>query len=365
LLRDIRGVIELQPNWTSDNTPEMRERGLLVRRNIPESIRKLSAKLSERIGIPENDFGVEGRDGTGRKTEVPWVRYYSKSRSPHATDGWYCVLLFDALGSGVYLSVGHGSTTWTGTDFVQKPSGELARMVGWGRERLSNFADDEPSLFDEIHLESRGYLGQAYERSTVAAKFYSSDDLTDLEQFGRDLELFASMLGTIYRATALTTPPGETPPEVVEVRESASASAGKPNSRSSGAGFQPNAVQRKAIENRAMTLAKQKLQELGYTHITDTSRNRPYDYECVGPQGKITIEVKGTSSDGSSFPLTEGEVRHNRDVYPNNGLIVVSGMSLRSQDSDEITGGSAESFIPWDLSDGQLAVVSYIYRSLR
>ena len=97
----------------------------------------------------------EGRDGTGRKTLIPWVRFYSEARSRSAQNGWYCVYLFDAPGTGVYLELGHGSTTLEGGEFRPRPPEELAKLVAWGREALKPVIIDEPPLALPMKLGGR------------------------------------------------------------------------------------------------------------------------------------------------------------------------------------------------------------------
>jgi hypothetical protein len=69
---ELERVLRLQPEWHYRNTPEMNERGKLVRDQIPRWLRHHGSELAAAIGIPPADFLPEGRDGTGRKTRVPW-----------------------------------------------------------------------------------------------------------------------------------------------------------------------------------------------------------------------------------------------------------------------------------------------------
>ncbi|MGA1076439.1 MAG: MrcB family domain-containing protein, partial [Ilumatobacteraceae bacterium] len=86
---EIERIMDLQPLWDHRKTPEMDERGKLVRANGPNWLRDFAEELAGEIGIPVTDLLVEGRDGTGPKTEVPWFRFASKERSPSATTDWY------------------------------------------------------------------------------------------------------------------------------------------------------------------------------------------------------------------------------------------------------------------------------------
>ena len=98
-------ILDLQTHWESENTPEMRERGNLIRTEGPKWLRDL-------IGtnfFPGIELRVEGRDGAGRKSKVPWIRIYSEKHSPSATEGWYVVFLYAADGSAVFLSLNQGT----------------------------------------------------------------------------------------------------------------------------------------------------------------------------------------------------------------------------------------------------------------
>lgn len=76
----LKSVVSLQRNWSAENTPAMQERGKIIRNRIPAQLKELSQ---------QHGMEVEGRDGTGRKTRVPWVRIYHPRFSPSATEGWY------------------------------------------------------------------------------------------------------------------------------------------------------------------------------------------------------------------------------------------------------------------------------------
>src|SRR5436305_793192 len=102
-------VLALQPQWTSANTSAMQQRGELIRKEIPTLLRPLGKTLK---------LEVQGRDGTGLKTRVPWVRLYDRRWSPKATEGWYVVFLFAFDGSSVFLSLNQGTTTFANGDYV-------------------------------------------------------------------------------------------------------------------------------------------------------------------------------------------------------------------------------------------------------
>src|SRR5690606_25634494 len=106
----IAEVMSLPAQYYSSKTEEMKHRGRLVRRTRPEVLALLRTDLAKTAQLRLDDLIIEGRDGTGLKSEVPWVRFASREASPSATTGWYVVWLHRRDGSGAYLSLAHGST---------------------------------------------------------------------------------------------------------------------------------------------------------------------------------------------------------------------------------------------------------------
>jgi hypothetical protein len=359
---ELERIIDLQPEWSYQNTAEMKERGHLIRSVGPDWLRSFSKDIAQAMDVPEVDFIANGSDGTGLKTEVPWFRFADQQRSRSATIGWYCVYLFDTRGEGVYFTLCHGSTVWTGGDFRTRPHDELRKLSSWGREQVEHLVTDRSDLISEISLHSRrSDLGPAYEASVVLGKHYSRHDLPDEHELTEDVHLFAKLLGHLYAVSDGTQPPGESAPEVVDALESASRAAGKFSKPNTGAGFRVSAKQRKVVELHAMKCAVDYLVSLGYTDIRDTSANKPYDLTCKSGQETLYVEIKGTTSDGSTLILTRGEVEHHRKVFPLNGLIVVSEIVLQGESLESARGGKIDFTSPWDISGKDLKVISYQY----
>lgn len=111
------------------------ETGVLVRREIASWLRAQLAELSRLVPAAVDDLGVEVRDGTGRKTEIPWVRIFSASRSPSATVGFYVVYLLSGAGGQAYLSLNQGTTRWE-NGIVSAALMYLGNMVDAGAHRI-------------------------------------------------------------------------------------------------------------------------------------------------------------------------------------------------------------------------------------
>jgi hypothetical protein len=349
-------VIALQREYTSENSPAMQRRGVLIRDLIPRELRAASARLKSALGVHGEDLGFQGRDGTGRKTLIPWVRFYSQSRSPSAQRGWYCVYLFDARATGVYLELGHGSTNFIEGEYHPRPPEELARLVAWGRQILAPVIQSNPQLGEPMVLQG-GELGDAYERSAVLTRWYPVDNVPSDEVLYDDAVEFAGYLKRIYDAQALGLSPATAPPEVLEVETVA---AGQPERRGASQGFGLSTAERRAVEMHAMRLAKAHLENLQW-RVRDVSATRPYDFECKRASEEMIVEVKGTTSAGEQIVLTRNEVAAHRARHPNNGLIIVHSITLTRGPDPTAEGGKVFMLSPWDIVEGRLSPLAFQY----
>lgn len=355
-------IMELQPQWSHRKTPEMDERGQLVRHTGPEWLRTFSETLADALGIPHSDLLIEGRDGTGPKTEVPWFRFASRQRSPSATMDWYCVYLFDTQGQSAYLSLAHGSTDWTGVDFRPRPVEELHALGRWGRTAVLDISVHRPELSEAMELHSRrSNLGPAYEAGTAVCLRYDRAAVPDSDTLREDALFFAQMLRAVYSAATVIPPPVGTAPEVAEVIEVAQRTAGKASPLKGGQGFRASAEQRSAVERHAMSVVETHLRTNGW-EVEDTSATKPYDFFCVSNDSELFVEVKGTTSSGETVVLTRNEVEFHRNTWPNNSLAIVSGITLSGKDGLTASGGQLTIVQPWSIEDERLQVVSYLYR---
>ena len=72
-------VLLLQTEYAAENTESVRRCGQIVRTELRDELEEMVPALSVVSGL--HDLRVQGKDGTGLKTEIPWTRIYSESRS--------------------------------------------------------------------------------------------------------------------------------------------------------------------------------------------------------------------------------------------------------------------------------------------
>ncbi len=353
-------VCELQKLWVADNTPAMERRGVIVRQELPEWIRGHLPSLSSDMGATGDDLFVEGRDGTGRKTEIPWFRIASQSRSPSARVGWYLVVLFEALGNGCYLALAHGSTDFVDGSFKPKPEYDIREFMEWARGILASELTPHPELQSAIALNAqRSHLGAAYENTCVAAKFYPVDGLPDDSQFLSDLRMFAGFLRQIYLADDLGRAPDDSAPEIDDVEKAISPVRLPSPGRGQGRGL--TTEERLVVEAHAMTIAQRTLEQRGFT-VKDTSKNHPYDYVARRGEVEAIVEVKGTTSNGVKVLLTANEVAAHRAHFPQNMLIVVYSIDLDREATKPVaSGGKVYASYPWEIDDDILSPIAFSY----
>ena len=349
-------VVALQKEYSAKNTPAMQRRGVLIRQLIPQELGRISDRLRAALGPHGEDLAFQGRDGTGPKTFIPWARFFSESRSPSPQRGWYCVYLFDAPGTGVYLWLGHGSTVFENGEFRPRPPDEVARLVAWGKGALEVVIRVHPELVQPMTLRGQT-LGRAYEQSGVLARFYSAAAMPSDGQLFDDAVEFAGYLKLIYDAEVLGRAPTAPIPEAIEVERAAS---GQVEPKRGGQGFGLRPAERRAVEQRAMVMAKRHLEDLGW-RVRDVSLTRPYDFECARVGEQLVVEVKGTTSVGEQVVVTRNEVAAQRAHHPNNALILVHSIQLARVPEPTATGGALQMISPWQIEDDRLQPLAFQY----
>lgn len=357
----IAEVIGLQALYSSSNTDDMKRRGELIRRTIPGALSPIRPALAQSAGLEIADLLIEGRDATGMKAQIPWVRFGSRKTSPRATVGWYVVLLFGRAGSGAYLALAHGSTQFRNGAFVPRSDEELSQLMAWGRARLFDSLPNDPRLVSDVKLGSTGALGLSYEKSCVVAYHYPVGELPDDAGLVRDLTTLASLLGQLYSAERLGQTPLATDPNVRDAEE-AGIAISRPTSAREGQGFTLSAVERRAIELRAMSVATARLQQLGF-RVEDVSRMGSFDLLATRGDETIRVEVKGTTGNLGAILLTANEVQLHLDTYPSNALMVVHGIELMERDGSLLAvGGTLQSWMPWPLDIDLLKGITFKYQ---
>ena len=135
-----------------------------------------------------------------------------------------------------------------------------------------------------------------------------------------------------------------------------------PSTGTSGQGFGLSQAERRAVELRAMQVARALYEGAGW-EVIDRSSSQPFDLLATKGGGKRFIEVKGTTGEGLSVILTHGEVNHVRSNGKSSALVIVSGIVLeKSNGMWQAQGGTVTTHEdPWSLVEANLNATQYRY----
>lgn len=341
----LKRICELQPMYSSSNTPEMQERGELIRSHLAGELKARLPILQKYIDPLFDDLAVEASDGIGRKTEAPWVRIFSKTMSPNPREGFYIVIHFAADGSAVYVTLGCGSTVWRAGSLIPVSDKELFARTSWAKQVIMDKWKNINPFSDVMKLGAIAPLPKTFEKATSVAKRVSVDQLdsVDIEKLLTDA---IARLSEIYLAqidSRDVSPGDQIADQIISIS--------KPLRKRSGRqGFSLTGPQRKAVELQAMKIATKHLEEIGYS-CRDTSADESYDILATLGTEQLKIEVKGTTSDFcDSVVMTKNEVDLHRADKGNTGLIIVSRILLdKSKEIPNASGGSLDVMLKWDI----------------
>lgn len=354
----IRRICEIQPKYSSSNTPEMQERGTLIRSDLAQELRGRLSGLSQAFDPLFDDLAVEGSDGIGRKTEAPWVRLYSKAMSPTPREGFYVVIHFSADGSACFFTVGCGSTVWSGGALRPISDEQLKAKTSWARSVVEQRWRTLAPFTDVIALGARASLPRIFEKATVVARRISVESIDDSDLDGL-LFATAERLSAIYLAQLdqRDVAPGDQDALAL-------AAMVKPlrrRTRAQGIGL--TASERKVVELRAMFLAIQFLQSEGFI-CDDKSAVESFDILARRDGQVLKIEVKGTTSElCDSVLMTRNEIELHRREKGRTGLLIVSRIQLdRSDVVPSASGGVVEALMHWDIDQWILESIAFQVR---
>jgi hypothetical protein len=351
----LRRICELQTVYSSKNTPDMQERGGLIRQALARELRELESTLSEHLGPYGSDFYVDASDGIGNKTELPWARFCSKRMSPSATSGFYVVLHFSTDGSGVNIVVGCSSSKFHNGYSIILPPAEISKRAAWVRTIvLENLGTLEPFI-DSNDFGATLPLPKSFQNASALVKKVAYADIED-ELVTQLLVDAAKMLRAVYTAQRQgreLLPADQTELDILSITRPGS-------SLSKSQGFGLTATERKAVELRAMVLADTWLREQGY-EPKDTSSNKPYDFEAMKNNELLYVEVKGTTSDSAeAITMTHGEVDLHQSKKGSTALIIVTGIRLEKDEAASVaSGGIVESLVGWDIDNWRLKPTTF------
>ena len=361
--QSIESVFPFQLKYSQSNTPAMQARGDLIRNDIPRQLRSAvdEGKISNASLI--KDYFIEGSDGKGNKNYVPWVRFASESLSPSARIGWYITFLFSSDGSSVWLVIAHASSSEGGKAISKEVRQKLKE---WGLSKLPSPKVIDTNLSSSVDLNADGPgLGDIFESTSLFGfQFKKNEVPTDYEILSK-VNVLIPHLKTLYDAELSDpTMPSAEPTEIKAAEEAIDEIAGKiPKVRKySGQGIRGTYKENKAVERRAVDLAISYFRSTNnWESIKDTGDKESYDLLLTNKSKKMYVEVKGTQSSGDKVFLSKNEVIVQKKFYPNNALVIVSGIKLEKGEEPKASGGNIKVISPWKIMNNHLTAMAFEY----
>lgn len=346
----IEKILFCQASYSNKNTPMMKKRGELIRYDLPSALSNLAESVKMK---------VEGRDGTGQKSRVPWVRIYHPDLSPSARDGWYIVFLFNEDASGVACSLNQGTTSFIDGVYIPDDDVILQSRVNWAKQELIAKKISISDLTESIEL-GNNTLANAYEKGHVVGYEYSVDNIPNDETLFNHLNRLLTYLQILYSSEARITIFDQEDPLVSTLTYEIDEMAGKGRISETPAPFRVNAAERRAIEYYAMDVVKKHFSESGWS-IEDTHKNKPYDLVVKLNSKIMYVEIKGTTSFGKKIILTPNEVRHHQTHFPNTCLAIVKNICIDTTGEPACYAGELELHHPWKPDEIDLKPMAFEY----
>lgn len=356
----LKRVANLQPSWTSENTPEMQERGHLIRKAIPATLKASVGQLQDAIAPYGDELKIEGSDGKGKKGQAPWVRLFSHRLSPSAKTGFYLVIHFSADGAKCYFTLGTGTSSYKAKrGLMYDDSDEILKRTDWMVRSLESSGAELTSFTDKMSIGSSLKSTKKFEDGTAICRSVRVDELTDELAFDL-LTRLLKFLSIIYQSVDRRDHLPDSDALTIQLEASVSE---KHRDLALGQGRGLNSEQKKAVELRAMDVVKKALLSDGY-ELTDTSANNSYDFLATRDGRELKVEVKGTTSClCNAVCMTSNEVKLHHDEKGETALGIVSSIVLdESAGLCRGKGGILELAIPWDITDWHCEPVTYVVR---
>ncbi|NQZ08450.1 MAG: DUF3578 domain-containing protein [Algicola sp.] len=145
---------------------------------------EFAEKVAEILADRYSHLSIKASPGAGQWANVAWLSMLDKVVTTTTQDGFYPVYLFKADGSGLYLSLIHGTT---------KPMAEFGKVKAnaLAAQRTAAIFQVVPKLKAwggvTVELAASTSLGRSYEKANITAKYYSLSNMPKEEELISDL----------------------------------------------------------------------------------------------------------------------------------------------------------------------------------
>ena len=176
-------------NWVEATHEQFTEHPIAIKLRVD-----LKSEIEKVLSEKNINYIIKASAGAGNWANVPWLSMLDPLKTVTTQEGIYPVYLFRADGTGIYLSLGFGTTKLIEEYGANKAKEEATRIS----EKInSKFPEMTNWGTDTIDLKASTKLGKSYEWASAGAKFYNIEkipsddilikDLFDLIQIYQDI----------------------------------------------------------------------------------------------------------------------------------------------------------------------------------
>ena len=171
------------------------------RKSIPESI---AASLT----LPDV-YSIKASAGNGAWAKIPWIAIFNRLVTETVTSGFFCVYLFRADCSGVYLSLNQGIADkrnryglGVSRDMIRNQATLFQDFLE--NESVAGFPDPLDLKLDSIPKETTSRrLGLAYEAGNIVSKFYRRGSIPSNEILVNDVINLTNIYFSLFQKVEL------------------------------------------------------------------------------------------------------------------------------------------------------------------
>lgn len=161
----------------------------ILRNQVEGVFQSLKEKL---VNLPvlkrRTHVWIDVYTGDGNLANVPWIAFVDERETENVLGDVYCVLLFKADMSGVYLTVNQGSVMAQNGIPTIKHLEDIERTTFKFKSSFQLLNHHNFCLDGHIDLGDFSQIGRLYEKGTIAYKFYAKGNLPQDWEIENDIE---------------------------------------------------------------------------------------------------------------------------------------------------------------------------------
>jgi 5-methylcytosine-specific restriction enzyme A len=168
----------------------------------------IPTSIETSLALPDV-YSIKASAGNGAWAKIPWIAIFNKLVTETVTSGFYCVYLFRADCSGVYLSLNQGIADkrdkyglGISRDMIRNQATLFQDFLQ--NEAIENFSDPLDLKLGSIPKETTSRrLGLAYEAGNIVSKLYLRESIPGDETLENDITSLINIYFSLFQKVGL------------------------------------------------------------------------------------------------------------------------------------------------------------------